>query len=185
MTILPWAAIMPCRVDGVEKTVVMGDDGGLLAVNASLNQFVNPLSRQLGISVAVQKHEHRRRRGLSVRFGYAPENVFIQLKLAHTAGRLSYVRLSAVSAIFTDTDGCCTLAFTMGGTLHAVWKLRTVAAHLQEGMEMAALPCRFSLSSPAAEDKKRMTAAREERWSALFTAAPSPSPVQGCFPMMH
>ena len=89
-------ALVPVKRGGVDDTLAIRNDWGLIHMPCPVETAMGRLSRSYGECMRTQRRLFGKRRGTAVRFGDDADSLFVQLKLSEKAPGLGYVAISAL-----------------------------------------------------------------------------------------
>ena len=98
-------ALVPVKRGGVDDTLAIRNDWGLIHMPCPVETAMGRLSRSYGECMRTQRRLFGKRRGTAVRFGDDADSLFVQLKLSEQAPGLGYVHLGSFHDNFVDLDG--------------------------------------------------------------------------------
>ena len=160
-------ALVPVKRSGVDDTLAIRNDWGLIHMPCPVETAMGRLSRSYGECIRTQRRLFGKRRGTAVRFGDDADSLFVQLKLSEQAPGLGYVHLGSFHDIFVDLDGKCTIRFDTEHSLHTYWNIQTVEKHIAKLTPFIEEPVSLLITHPKrmemerlAELRKRMMALR-------------------------
>ena len=98
-------ALVPVKRGGVDDTLAIRNDWGLIHMPCPVETAMGRLLRSYGECMRTQRRLFGKRRGTAVRFGDDADSLFVQLKLSEKAPGLGYVHLGSFHDILVDLDG--------------------------------------------------------------------------------
>ena len=133
-------ALVPVKRVGVDDTLAIRNDWGLIHMPCPVETAMGRLSRSYGECMRTQRRLFGKRRGTAVRFGDDADSLFVQLKLSQQAPGLGYVHL---------------------GSFHTYWNIQTVAKHIAKLTPFIEEPVSLLITHPKRMEMERLAELRK------------------------
>lgn len=154
-------ALVPVKRSGVDDTLAIRNDWGVIHMPCPVETAMGRLSRSYGECMRTQRRLFGKRRGTAVRFGDDADSLFVQLKLSEQAPGLGYVHLGSFHDIFVDLDGKCTIRFDTEHSLHTYWNIQTVEKHIAKLTPFIEEPVSLLITHPKRMEMERLAELRK------------------------